>query len=339
MNQNRHRFRMEQKKRKRKRVFLWVLVPLLVLAVGSSAYLAYLYNVAKTSAEESYDEDFNRETKYRKEAVNPEKDNVSVLFIGVDDSESRDYGEATRSDALMLATFNVEDKTVKLVSIPRDSYVYIDEVGYYTRINHAHAYGGPSLTMQTVEELLEIPIDYYVRLDFYAFMDVVDALGGIEAEVPYEIWEKDAEDNREAIHLLPGMQELNGEEALALARTRKLDNDMERGKRQQEILKAILDKAVSVGAITKYPEIMRDISANTKTNLTFDEMKSFVNYALSGDLQIENLQLKGSDSMINGAYYYQLDEAALAELKAVLQTHLELEGTSVAKSDDEDLTN
>ncbi|GAA0319035.1 LCP family protein [Bacillus carboniphilus] len=336
MNENRHRIRVEQKKRRRKKVFYWVTIPLLVIVLGASAYMAYLYSVAKDSAEKSYDTDFQRDTSMREVEVDPKEDNVSVLFIGVDGSESRDYGDTTRSDALMLATFNKSEDTVKLVSIPRDSYVYIDEVGYYTRINHAHAYGGPSLTMQTVEELLEIPIDYYVRLDFYAFIDVVDALGGIEVEVPYEIWEKDAEDNNGAIHLQPGLQELSGEEALALARTRKLDNDMERGKRQQEILKAILKKSISVGAITKYPEIMKDISDNTKTNLRFDEMKSLISYGMDGSIDIETLQLAGSDSTINGAYYYQLDEAKLAELKATLQNHLEVNETSVAKNNGED---
>src|SRR5699024_5353757 len=127
-----------------------------------------------------------------------------------------------------------------------DSYVYIPEVGYNTKINHAHAYGGPRATSKAVEELLAIPIDYYVRINFEAFMDVVDALDGITVDVPYEFREQDSQDRANKIHLNPGVQKLDGEEALALARTRKLDNDIERGKRQQEIVKALIDRAVSL---------------------------------------------------------------------------------------------
>ena len=94
--------------------------------------------------------------------------------------------------------------------------------------------------MDTIEELFDIPVDYYVRMNFDAFTEVVDALGGIEANVPYPITESDSGDNKGAIHLEPGLQTLDGEQALALARTRKQDSDIQRGERQQEILKAIL---------------------------------------------------------------------------------------------------
>src|SRR5690606_21377009 len=108
--------------------------------------------------------------------------------------------------------------------------VYIPEVGYNDKINHAHAFGGPKATIETVEQLLDVPVDYYVKLNFHAFTEVVDVIGGITAEVPYELWESDSNDKKNAIHLLPGEQLLNGEQALALARTRKYDSDIERGK-------------------------------------------------------------------------------------------------------------
>ena len=106
---------------------------------------------------------------------------------------------------LMLATLNNKSKTVKLVSIPRDSYVYIDEVGYKDKITHAHAYGGTRASIETIEDLLEVPVDYYVRMNFNAFIDVIDALGGIEAEVPYKLLEKD-ENDQTTVQLEPGLQ-------------------------------------------------------------------------------------------------------------------------------------
>ena len=96
-------------------------------------------------------------------AVDPKKDSISILIMGVDDSNIRDFGEATRTDALILATFNVKDKSVKMVSIPRDSYVYIPEKEKKDKITHAHVYGGTEGTIETVEELFDIPVDYFLN--------------------------------------------------------------------------------------------------------------------------------------------------------------------------------
>ncbi|WP_108668989.1 LCP family protein [Peribacillus acanthi] len=322
----------QKKKKKRKKLLILVLTPILLLIAGATTYGAFLMKKAESVVEQSYEPLKKVKSEKREVVVNPKNDNTSILFIGIDDSGSRNYSESARSDALMLATFNEEDKSIKLLSIPRDSYVYIPDKGNRDKINHAHAIGGPDATIETVEELLDIPVDYYVRMNFYAFIDVVDALDGIEVEVPYNLSEKDTEDNRGAIRLQKGLQTLNGEEALALARTRKKDNDMERGKRQQEILKAIIKKGASVNALTKYTDVIEAVGDNMKTNLKFSEMKAFVGYAAStSGLDIETLQLAGTDSKIGGVYYYQLDEEALEQTKAILKTHLDLNNPEVAQ--------
>jgi len=313
-----------KKKKLRKRVFWFVIFPILLIAGVSVSYGAHLLKKAANVVNGSYDENIGK-SDLREKKVDPKVDNFSILFIGIDDSESRKYGEDganSRSDALMVATLNDKDKSIKLVSIPRDTYVYIDDVGYKTRINHAHAYGGPKSTIKAVENLLEIPIDYYVRMDFYAFMDVVDALGGIELDVPYAISEKNADDVNHAINLQPGLQELNGEEALAFARTRKKDNDIERGKRQQEIMKALLKKSASASSVLKYGKVIDAFGSHMKTNMTFDEMTTLVDYGISRSFDIETLSVSGSDTYINKAYYWLLDEDALEELKAKLKAHI-----------------
>ena len=322
---DRHYQRVVKKKKRRRRFLFFLIIPVLLIAFSAAGYGAYLYKKAETVFSNSYkDLDGREKSDKRTDIVDPEVDNVSVLFIGVDGSDSRDFGEKTRSDALMLATLNEKEKTVKLVSIPRDSYVYIPEVGYNTKINHAHFFGGPKATIETVEQTLDIPVDYYVKMNFYAFMDVIDALNGINVEVPYEIFEKDAEDNHDAIHLQPGKQKLNGEEALALARTRKQDNDIERGKRQQEIIKAIMKKAVSANSVSKYDDIIEAIGSNMETNMTFDEMKALTSYGLNGKLDLETLSLAGEDDYIDGTYYWSLDEENLDEVSETLKNHLDL---------------
>ncbi|WP_164667647.1 LCP family protein [Virgibacillus doumboii] len=327
-----------KKRRKLRKRAIFVLIPAIVAFIGLS-YAAYLYVKADSVLSDSYVDHGREKSDYREEQVDPTEDNVSILIAGVDASDVRNNSEHSRTDTLMLATLNKEDKSVKMVSIPRDSYVYIPEVGYKTKINHAHAYGGMPATIETVENLLDIPVDYYVKLNFEAFIDVVNAVNGITVDVPYELYEQNSKDVEGAIHLLPGEQQLNGEEALALARTRKYDNDIERGKRQQEIIKSVVSKALSMGSILKYDDIIEAVGKNMTTNMKFGEMKSFISYGTgSGSLDFETITLKGHNYQPNDTYYWQLDEVALSETKQLLKQHLELEGTATASDKDETTT-
>ncbi|MEI5907590.1 LCP family protein [Bacillus spongiae] len=329
-------------KPRKRRILFFILIPILFLSLSGVGYGTYLYKQAKDTLSDSYKKiDGRDKSDKRTDMVNPEDDHVSILVMGVDDSDKRDYGTAIRTDALLLATLNKEDKSIKLVSIPRDTYTYIPEVGYDDKINHAHVFGGEKATIETVEELFDIPVDYYVKVNFYAFIDLVDALGGITVDVPYEFYEQDSKDKSDAIHLYPGEQTLDGEEALALARTRKLDSDVERGKRQQEILKAIATKALSVDALTKYDELLSAIGDNMTTDLTFNNITSFWKYGTSGRLNIETLTLEGEDLYLNNSdgsrkYVYNLDPIALDETIATLKDHLEISNPTISNEDEED---
>lgn len=306
------------------------------MLISLTAYGLYLHKKAETAAGNAFETLGDRnKSELREEAVQPLEDNVSILFVGIDDSEQRGQGTSnSRSDALMLATLNNKSKTVKLVSIPRDSLVYIPELGYEDKITHAHANGGTRVSIETVEELLEVPVDYYIRMNFDAFVDVVDALGGIEAEVPYEINEKDALDNN-SIKLFPGYQHLDGAEALALARTRKQDNDIERGKRQQMILQAIMKEASSASSFTKYGDVIDAVGDNMKTDMSFDEMKSFFEYIKDGVPRVDTLTLEGSDDMSTGTYFWLLDQESLEETRDILKSHLGIDDSSSSFSDSE----
>lgn len=326
----RRSFQIENKKSKRKKkVLTWILVPILVLVLSATGYGAFLYSKAQSVMENSYDP-LNRDSSKRTTAVDPNIDNISVLIIGVDESETRGTNTNSRSDALMLATFNEKAKSVKLVSIPRDSYVYIPKLGYQDKITHAHANGGPTTTIEAVEELLDIPVDFYVKVNFNAFIDIVDALGGIQLDVPFTFSEQDSNDRAGAITLQQGIQTLNGEQALAFARHRKSDNDIERGKRQQEVLKAMIYKAVSVGSFTKHADVIEAVGNNMSTDLTFNQMKSFIDYATAGtSMDIQTLALEGQDLWLPNSsgrrvYYYQLDDQKLLEIKTTLKAHLEV---------------
>ncbi|WP_327956379.1 LCP family protein [Brevibacillus borstelensis] len=320
-----------KRKRKSKRRIVFLLIPILVLLFVSTGYSVDLYRKAAMLEEKSHQE-LQRGTisPKRVEKKDALADSFSVLLMGVDDSEQRhkQYGEAIRTDALLLATFNKKDRSVKLLSIPRDSYVYVPVEQKKDKINHAHAFGGVDAAVETVEGLLDVPVDYYVKVNFTAFMEIVDALGGVEVDVPITFTEQDSKDRPRAIKLKKGLQTLNGEEALALVRTRKIDSDMERGKRQQLVLEAIFHKTLSFGSVTKYGALLEALGDNVKTNLRLSDLEAFYHFAKGSSVNIEKLQLKGSSMYKNNIYYYKLDEQDLAEIRKTLQEHLGLAKSS-----------
>jgi len=316
--------RRAPKKRLRKRI-LYIFIPLFIILLAGSSYAAHLYMKAGAAADKAYEDDGREKSDLRDEIVDPKYDHVSILLLGVDENDKRKEREVSRTDAMVLATLNKTEKSVKLLSIPRDSLVYIPEVGYEDKINHAHAFGGTEATIETVENLLDIPVDYYVKLNFNAFVEVIDALGGISVEVPYEFTESNSNDEKNTIHLLPGEQVLNGEEALALARTRKKDSDYMRGQRQLEIIDSIIDKSASIGSILKYGDVIDALGDNMSTNMSFTDMKSFFSYASEGkDLRVEKFSLEGYDYWPENIYYWQVDDEALEHTKNKLKAHLEL---------------
>lgn len=341
-----HERRMKKlRNRKKKRVFRFFLTLFAMFALAIGGYGAYLYKKAENMNAQAF-EGLKRghKSSMREKAVDPKHDNFSMLIMGIDDSKTRkgQYGDAVRTDALMLATFNKKDRSVKLLSIPRDSYAYIPVEKKYDKITHAHAFGGTDATIESVEELLQIPVDYYVKVNFEAFLKIVEALDGIEVDVPVSFTEQNSKDKAGAIHLKKGLQTLDGEQALALARTRHIDSDMERGKRQQLIVEAIVKKATSMSSITKYGDLMDALGSNMKTNFTFGNVISMFDYIKEGKsgLTIDKLQLKGDDSYINGIYYYELDKPELRKTKETLKDHLglkHLQDTKYTENDEEDM--
>ncbi|RBW67590.1 LCP family protein [Bacillus taeanensis] len=318
-----------RKNKRKKRFFSYIIAVLLLVGIGSLSYGGYLaYKFANATSDANQELERGEKSARRIAPVDPSKDNFSVLFVGIDSSktrvEERNLSEDhSRTDALILATFNKDKESVKMVSIPRDSRIEIVGKGFNDRINHAHAFGGIDMTVATVEEMFDIPVDYYVTLNFNAFIDIVDTLGGIEVDVPFEITEQDSQDNQGAITLKPGIQTLNGEEALAFSRYRK-DSDIYRGARQQEVIKAIVSKSISITALPKYDEIIDHFGENILTNFSLGNIVALSKH--SGSLQdIESFMLEGQDLWLNGAYYYQPNEESVEEISQTFKEHLALD--------------
>ncbi len=205
-----------------------------------------------TAASESYDDLGREKSDMRNEAVSISDDPISMLLLGVEDYSTN--GANGRTDTMIVATFNPDDEKLKLLSLPRDTLVNIAGNGTKEKINHAHAYGGKKMAIETVEQFLDIPIDYYAAVNFEAFQNIVDILGGIKVDVPFDFEQRTKrESGNEMLQFYEGPMKLNGEEALAFARMRKQDprGDIGRNERQQQTIKAIIDKATSVSTVTK----------------------------------------------------------------------------------------
>lgn len=238
-----------RKRRKRRRVAaiagVSALAVVLVIAVGALAYMGRLSSSLSAGLDSSLlDALVSTDT--------PE-DPFYVLLMGTDRSEERaesgEYGETYRSDSIMLARVDPKKKKATIVSIPRDTQVDLGEYGV-GKINAAHFYGGPTLAVKTVSELAGVPISHYAEIDFNGFAEIVDALGGIEVDVPIEI-----DDPEAGGHLMPGRQTLNGDQALILCRSRHSyddygSGDLYRAANQRVVMAAIAQKMLNSDAVT-----------------------------------------------------------------------------------------
>ena len=237
----------------------------------------------------------------------------AVLLMGVD-SEYEDIKDSSfNGDSLMLLTFNPNTLNTTVLSIPRDTYVPIACFNgeRKNKITHAAWYGQECM-IETIQNFLDIKIDYYVKLNFKGLVKLVEALGGIDVEVPYSFCDQDSYRRwgEFAIYVEEGLQHLNGEQALALARNRHYPNDgssdgaqmqllcpdydggnrndFTRGQNQQLVMKAILNKAKSIRSIDALEDLLSAVSVSLETNMTKQEILSLYNVA-------ENILLRSKD--------------------------------------------
>ncbi|MED1602997.1 LCP family protein [Alkalihalophilus marmarensis] len=326
MAQTQGRRSLNRRKRKRKVFKLIFFLGLFsFLALGG---LATYFTLKVTSVASESQQDLSRgeKSELRVEAVDPSKDNISILLLGED--KRPEDGVRARTDAIVVATFNKEEHSVILTSIPRDTRVNIVGRDIQDKINHAHAYGGVDMTVDTVEEFLDIPIDYYAKVNFDAFIEVVDALGGVEIEVPFDFQEKDTVGDW--IDFYEGPQFLMGEEALAYVRMRRhpqSGGDIGRGQRQQQVLEAIIKKGASFSSITRFDDVIVALGDNLTMNLSIGNVVALHSYGSSLN-SIEQLQISGENARINGVFYIEPDEQSVEEISTRLRQHLGLEESS-----------
>lgn len=248
-----------------------------------------------------------------------QEDSVINILISGSDTRENTIDQRGRSDVNIIASINTETHQTLLLSTPRDYFVPLD-VGVddaYDKLTHAGIYGMDVL-MGTLENLYGIDIDYYFRINFTGFVDVIDALGGIEVYSAYDF-------TAGGYHFTEGVNALDGDAALAFARERYSfsEGDRQRGSNQMEVVKAVFQKAMSPSILTQYLSILDSVQSCVDTSVPYDVIAELVRQQLESGAswKIESFGVNGSDaraatySMNQDLYVMIPDEAAVAEAK------------------------
>ncbi|PWU70163.1 LCP family protein [Gracilibacillus dipsosauri] len=302
--------RANRKKSKKK---WWLLTPLIIIfliIVGVGIYAwTIINNVEKTvdtKMHEPVDSIDLQEVKKKLNATEP----LNILLLGVD-QRGNDKG---RSDALMVLTLKPEKDEMQIVSIPRDTRTLIVGEGYEDKINHAYAFGGADMSVQTVENFLGIELDYFVRINMEGLKELVDVVGTIT--VNNEIEWSDGKYN-----FTKGPIEMDGEKTLAYVRMRKQDpaGDFGRTERQRKVIAGIIDSGANIANVTKIHEVIEVMGNNMTTSLQFDDMKALLDGYSDTRKKITNYQVQGSGTKIDGIYYYIVPQEEVEKVRNMIQ--------------------
>lgn len=233
---------------------------------------------------------------------------LTFLFLGVDsEGDGLNANAAFNGDTLMLMSFNPKTLSSVLLSIPRDTYVPIAcNNNRYAKINSSAAYG-TGCVISTINKFLDINIDYYVKINFKGVVDLVEAVGGVEVDVEAPTYMANAyggkvcEQNSDRqwgdklVCINPGLQVLNGEQALAYARCRHMyiGSDLDRVRHQQQVVEALANKVLHFNSIKEFQDILNAVSKNIATNMDTDTILSGYNVAKN----VLGNKLSGKDSL------------------------------------------
>jgi polyisoprenyl-teichoic acid--peptidoglycan teichoic acid transferase len=314
-----------------KRLLLGCGIFVLLAAAAAGGYMWHLYHQVEAAAVQMYEplpdtwspftsSDNEVALLGRQPSIGQDGRAYTVLIIG---SDSRS-GERGRADTLVVVSVRPDARDALLLSIPRDTRTEIAGLGIEDKINHAYAYGGAPMTVRTVEQWLDYPIDYYISIDMKGFKEIIDHLGGVKVDNP-------AAFQHEGYKFKQGVIQLNGSEALEYSRMRKEDprGDLGRNERQRQVLSALADKTLRPSAALQLDKLLRASATMVKTNMTFEDMKRCASQFRGRPPRLQSMEVEGSGMLIRGIWYYIVEEDERQRLHEQLKLHAE---TDDAKS-------
>lgn len=286
--------RQDRHKPKKKK-WIWVTLVIFFLFVGGGGTYAYsiLHNV-KSAVDtklhkpvKGIDVDATKKKVEKKEPIN-------ILLLGVDE---RSYDKG-RSDTMIVMTLDPANDHMQLVSIPRDTRTEIIGRGTQDKINHSYAFGGSEMSVATVENFLDIDLDYYVRMNMEGLEQLVNVVGGVTVNNDFTF-------TQGGHTFSTGKLQLNGDEALAYVRMRKKDpqGDIGRNERQRQVIEGIIKKSASVNVVNQIDDILDVLGNNMVTNMKFADMRNLASNYRSARKDMSTYQMAGQGTRIDGIYY------------------------------------
>ena len=310
--ENHVRNKILKNKRRKWAIFFVVLAATFITLAGVyiRARLAKVENVIHQEVE----------TVNLREKEIKDNDSFSVLLLGIDNGAYGRGTEVGRSDTMLVVTVNEKLGKTTIVSIPRDSYTEIIGYGTNDKINHAYAFGQEKMSINSVQNMLNLPIDYYVTVDMGGLMGLVDAVGGLDI-TPVLTFTYEGESFTEGED-----RHVDGEAALRYARMRYDDpeGDMGRQKRQQYVIQKLVEKLLNITSVTRYEEILKTLENSVRTNFTLDKLLSIKNNYPKALKNFESDKISGSGTMIGGVYYFVVPEEERLRISNVLRESLDL---------------
>lgn len=303
-----------------KRFIISIFVTLLAVALGIFSASALYYNYIQNQLNNG---DKDSEELVALEGALKENRNIEepfyIMLLG-SDARSGDITMGERSDTNIVVRVDPIKNVITLVSIPRDTKIEIEGHGTQ-KFNAAYAFDGAPGAIKAANELLDIEISYYAEVNFESLMSLVDTLGGIEIDVDVKIDDVKADYNSAEQHnvIEPGLQILNGSQALSFARSRAFaDGDFTRQLHQRMVIEAIIDKVVNA-PITQIPSIVQEASKTITTNLSIEEIVVLANhFKQANDLEIYSCMIPSTTAYINGtSYVINNHEATIVLMKLV----------------------
>lgn len=307
--------RLQTRKKKRRWPF-WVAGIILVFILIGGGLAFYVYDQLGDTLETMHtplarDEDPERQKQIKE--IFDEKDSLNMLLLGVDERP----GDRGRSDTMILMSLNPRTDSMIMLSIPRDTYVNIPGRGL-DKINHAYAFGGVELAVQTVEESFDLPIHIYARVNMEGFQQGIDAIGGVTVNNTQNFSQGGSNFSEGAIHL-------NGTQALDYIRMRKQDarGDMGRNDRQRAVITAAMNKAASFSSITKFGEVLDILGGNVQTDVDMKRAQTLFTGYMGTRNNIQTMEISGSGQTINGIWYYVVPDSEFSRITSEIKTHMQ----------------
>lgn len=300
------------KQRKEKKTLKVSLFIIITLALCAGIYFLYVYNQVKDTVDENIQETI-KSIDNNPEKIKEGQEPLNILLMGVDE-RTNDIG---RADTLVVVSLNPKSDSMQLISIPRDTFTPIYGKEIEDKINHSYVHGytvnngkaeGINTSVATVENFLNIELDYYLMINMEGLPDLVDAVGGITVDNPIEWYDEGY--YKKGYRYEKGNISLNGPQAISYVRMRKEDpeNDFGRNKRQRLVIQGIVDKGASLGSIARIENILNTVGNNLKTNLTFEEMRNLYKKYRNTRENSVSYQIDGVSQKINGVWYVVVSE-------------------------------